>query len=282
MKVNQEVKWIVNLALKEDIGDGDITTMAVYSGKEHAEAEFIAKADGVIAGLELAKFIFAELDKDIVFKAELRDGDRVHRGQLIASASGPANTILTGERTVLNFMQRMSGIATKTRMFADAISHTNAKILDTRKTVPGHRYLDKWAVRLGGGTNHRMRLDDRFLIKENHISTAGGILNAINACLKLKEQQGLEADIEIEVKNLDELEKVMEFGNVKWVMLDNMDLLHMQEAVNMVAGSFYLEASGNVTLETVAPIAETGVDFISSGALTHTVTALDISLLFVD
>jgi nicotinate-nucleotide pyrophosphorylase (carboxylating) len=278
--MNQEVKWIVNLALREDIGEGDITTKAVYSGTEHAEAEFIAKANGVIAGLELAKFIFSELDKDIRFNAELRDGDRVFRGQLIATASGPANTILTGERTVLNFMQRMSGIATRTRQFADAIAHTNAKILDTRKTAPGHRYLDKWAVRLGGGSNHRMRLDDRFLIKENHIATAGGIQQAINACLSLKEEEGLTAEIEIEVKNLAELDKVLEVGNVQYVMLDNMDLLDMQKAVKNVGGQFYLEASGNVTLDSVVPIAETGVDFISSGSLTHSVTALDISLLF--
>ena len=277
----KQVEHIVALALREDIGRGDITTKAIYSGKEYAEAEFLAKQDGIVAGLELAAFIFAQLDDRIVFETHLVDGDRVKRGQLLASAKGPANVLLTGERTVLNFMQRMSGVATKTRSFVDAIAHTSTKILDTRKTVPGHRYLDKWAVRLGGGTNHRFRLDDRFLIKENHIAVAGGIPKAIQQCKELTIRDGIDAKIEIEVTSIAEYDQVQRAGGVHYIMLDNMSLTDMERCVGSNKGGFLLEASGNVTLDTVSDIAESGVDFISSGALTHSVNAMDISLLFV-
>jgi nicotinate-nucleotide pyrophosphorylase (carboxylating) len=200
---------------------------------------------------------------------------------LVGVAKGPANILLTGERTVLNFMQRMSGIATKTHAYVKALEGTKAQILDTRKTVPGHRYLDKLAVRLGGGTNHRMRLDDRFLIKENHISVAGSVSKAIDSCIRFREAKNLQGvKIEIEVRNLDELSNVIHHGGVDFVMFDNMDILDMQTGVKMVGGRFLIEASGNVTLETVRDIAETGVDYISCGALTHTVKALDLSMLF--
>lgn len=280
--MNKQVEWIVALALKEDIGNGDITTEAIYSGKEYAEAEIIAKEDGVIAGVELAGYIYSQLDSSISFVPNLHDGKIVHRGQLVGVAKGPANLLLTGERTVMNFMQRMSGIATKTFAYVKTLEGTRAQILDTRKTCPGHRYLDKWAVRLGGGSNHRMCLDDRFLIKENHISVAGSIAKAIDLCQRFKESNKLEARIEIEIKNLDELIAVIHHGGVDYVMFDNMDILDIQTGVKMVNGKFLTEASGNVTLDTVRDIADTGVDYISSGALTHSVKALDLSMLFVD
>jgi nicotinate-nucleotide pyrophosphorylase (carboxylating) len=279
--MEKEVEWIVALALKEDIGDGDITTEAIYRGTEYAEAEIIAKEDGIIAGVDLAAYIYSRLDDSIKFEPNVKDGQVIRRGQLVGVAKGPANILLTGERTVLNFMQRMSGIATKTHAYVKALEGTKAQILDTRKTVPGHRYLDKLAVRLGGGTNHRMRLDDRFLIKENHISVAGSVSKAIDSCIRFREAKNLKGvKIEVEVRNLDELSNVIHHGGVDYVMFDNMDILDMQTGVKMVGGRFLIEASGNVTLETVRDIAETGVDYISCGALTHTVKALDLSMLF--
>ncbi|HKJ45928.1 MAG TPA: carboxylating nicotinate-nucleotide diphosphorylase [Balneolales bacterium] len=278
--MNEEITFIVERALKEDIGNGDITTEAIYSGNERAHGRFIAKQQGVIAGLELVEYIFSQLTDDIKLSLIFNDGDAVDKGDVIAEIEGSSGRILTGERTALNFMQRMSGIASKTRMYVDAVSHTSAKILDTRKTVPGHRYLDKWAVRLGGGQNHRMRLDDRFLIKENHITVAGSVSNAIQACLDFKARRLIKADIEIEVQDLKQLDEVLDYGGVKYILLDNMTTDDMKKAVEKVDGSVLLEASGNVTLQTVTSIAETGVDFISVGALTHSVEALDISLIF--
>lgn len=278
--LNREVEHIIALALREDIGDGDITTQAIYTGRETAEAEFIAKEDGIVAGIELASLIFQKLDDDISFRAEVQDGHQVKRGQLIATAKGAANVLLTGERTVLNFMQRMSGVATQTARYVEAVAHTQTRILDTRKTLPGHRFLDKWAVRLGGGHNHRFRLDDMFLIKENHIAVAGGIPQAIQACRRFRDQKNQAIRIEIEVETMEQVDMVLEHGGVDVVMLDNFSLLQLEEAVARIAGRFETEASGNVTLKTVAEIAETGVTYISSGALTHSVKALDISLLF--
>jgi nicotinate-nucleotide pyrophosphorylase (carboxylating) len=272
-------QYIVALALKEDVGLGDITTEATYRGDEMAEAEFIAKEDGIIAGLELAAYIFQQLDDQISLDSSLKDGDHAQRGQLVATAYGPTNRLLTAERTVLNFMQRMSGVASVAHQYVEAIQGTGTKILDTRKTIPGHRYLDKWAVRLGGGNNHRMRLDDLFLIKENHIAMAGGIKQAIQRCQAYKNSHSLDVKIEIEVPDLDTLDQVLKVGGVDIVMLDNMSLLDMSTAVQQVKGSITTEASGNVTLERVRSIAETGVDFISVGAITHSAKALDISML---
>lgn len=278
--ITDEIKFIVEKALKEDIGRGDITTGAIYSGTEKASGNFIAKQDGVIAGLELVNYIFKQLDDNISFCNRIEDGQLVSIGDVVADVEGPAHSILTGERTVLNFMQRMSGIATRTHQFSEAVKGTKVRILDTRKTAPGHRYLDKWAVRLGGGSNHRMRLDDRFLIKENHITVAGSIENAIYACVRYRNEQQLDAEIEIEVRNLAELEEVLRIKNVDYILLDNMSLEEMRKAVEKVHGLTHLEASGNVNIDNVMAIAETGVDFISVGSLTHSVQALDISLLF--
>lgn len=276
-----DLKQLINLALSEDIGIGDITTKAVFIGDEMARGRFIAKETGIIAGLELTEAIFKQLSPSIKLETFCADGDHIEKSFLIANLSGPADKILTGERTVLNFMQRMSGIATSTRNYANAIKHTKAKVLDTRKTVPGHRITDKWAVKIGGGENHRIRLDDRFLIKENHIAVAGSISAAINRCLDFQKQHNLTAKIEIEVQNLTELSFLLQnhSSDVNFVMLDNMSLADMKAAVKLNKHTFLLEASGNVTLERMAQIAETGVDYISSGSLTHSVKALDISLI---
>lgn len=273
---------LVSLAIEEDIGQGDITTEAVYSGKKYAEAELIAKDNGIIAGLELASYIYKKLDSNINFEQTVRDGGNVEKGQLIGTAKGPANVLLSAERTILNFMQRMSGVATMTHKFVDAIKHTQACILDTRKTIPGFRYLDKWAVRLGGGTNHRFRLDDQFLIKENHISVAGSPEEAIDHCVKLRDKKDLDVKIEIEVTDLGMLDRVLHHGQADIIMLDNMSLDDLKKAVDKANGRVKLEASGNVNIVTVANIAETGVDYISSGVLTHSTKAMDISMIFAN
>lgn len=273
---------LIQLALKEDIGNGDITTQAIFSGKEIAKGTFIAKAHGILAGLDLAKTIYHKISEKVEFIPFKKDGDGIAPKEQVAQVHGPADALLLGERTVLNFMQRMSGIASLTNQYAQKIKHTKAKILDTRKTVPGHRITDKWAVKIGGGENHRIRLDDRFLIKENHIAVAGGISQAIQKCWTLKQNKMLAAAIEVEVKNLDEFRLVIKnhAHQVDFIMLDNMSLAEMSEAVRLNSSTCKIEASGNVTLETVQAIAETGVDYISSGSLTHSVKALDISLIF--
>lgn len=273
---------IVKLALEEDIGSGDITSKAIYSGNEWAEARFIAKESGIIAGLEIASYIFKQISEEIEFTTKFNDGAIIKKGYTIARLSGPANLILTAERTVLNFMQRMSGVASYTHLFVEEISHTPVKILDTRKTIPGHRLLDKWAVRLGGGANHRMRLDDLFLIKENHISVAGSIKDAIQYCVAYKNKNDLSVKIEIEVSNLDDLTTALKTGKVDIIMLDNMSLTDMQKAVKISDNTVKLEASGNISLSNVANVAETGINYISVGAVTHSAHALDISLLLDD
>lgn len=277
----EDLETLIQLALREDIGIGDITTSAIYTGDEHCRGSLIAKENGVIAGIELSKKIFPRLSDEIKFKPLIKDGNKVTKGMTIATLSGPAEAILTAERTVLNFMQRMSGIATLTRAFADRIAHTNAKILDTRKTVPGHRITDKWAVLIGGGENHRIRLDDRYLIKENHISVAGSLAKAISQCDSHRQKLGTTTPIEIEVERLDQFLEVHRNHAkiIKYVLLDNMSTSEMTKIKELNKNVFLLEASGNVTLETVKEIAETGVDYISSGSLTHSVKALDISML---
>ena len=275
-----EIDKRIDLALEEDINTGDITTQAIFGDQQQVEGEFIAKEDGVIAGLELGTHIFERLSKQVKFDPSVPDGSKVIKGTIVAAVTGPADVVLTAERTILNFMQRMSGIATQTRRFSDEISHTRARILDTRKTVPGLRELDKWAVRIGGGKNHRTRLDDLFLIKDNHITTAGSITNAIEACVDYRKKRRLRAGIEVEVKNLDELHEALRHSEVDIVLLDNMSPADMKKAVEYNKGRMKLEASGNVSMETVKAIAETGVDYISVGAVTHSVRALDISLLF--
>ncbi|MFN2374097.1 MAG: carboxylating nicotinate-nucleotide diphosphorylase [Cyclonatronaceae bacterium] len=271
---------LVELALREDIGSGDITTSAIYTGSETATGIVIAKQDGVIAGIELARMISRKVDDTLKFTNFTTDGDLVKDGQNIFKIEGNAASILTAERTLLNFMQRMSGIATATRLYTKALSGTSTRILDTRKTIPGNRMLDKWAVQLGGGVNHRMRLDDMFLIKENHIAVAGGIKEAVRRCAVYRDSHKPDCKIEVEVRNLDELSEALETSLCDFILLDNMTDDMLRQAVIRTAGTTSLEASGNMSVDRVLAVAKTGVDFISVGALTHSVKALDLSMIF--
>ncbi|MEK7311335.1 MAG: carboxylating nicotinate-nucleotide diphosphorylase [Chloroflexota bacterium] len=271
----EQIKPIIQRALDEDVGDGDVTTLCTIPPEAMLDGKFIAKETGVIAGLAVAELTFVLVDEQAQFRPKVADGDRVEARTVIATVSGPCRALLVGERTALNFLQRMSGIATLTRRFVDAIQFTQAVILDTRKTAPGLRVLDKWAVRLGGGQNHRFGLFDMALIKDNHIAAVGGITATVQR-VRAGDERG--RAIEVEVKNLAELREALEL-KVDRIMLDNMSLDEMREAVQITAGRALLEASGNVSLENVAAAAATGVDYISVGALTHSAKALDISLL---
>ncbi len=266
---------IVKQALAEDIGSGDVTTNCTIDQTKKTEATLWAKENGIVAGLQVFAAAFRLLDADTEIRCLVQDGTAVENGDRVAVIRGNARTVLTAERVALNFLQRMSGIATATRKMVQAVKGTRAKILDTRKTVPGLRYLDKWAVRLGGGENHRFGLFDMVLIKDNHIAACGSISEAVRRVRRCDEQN---RSIEVEVKNLDELREALAL-KVDRILLDNMDLATLKRAVELTAGRIPLEASGNVTLENVRSIAETGVDYISVGSLTHSVKALDLSLL---
>ncbi|MBI3942930.1 MAG: carboxylating nicotinate-nucleotide diphosphorylase [Chloroflexi bacterium] len=273
----EEVSAIIQRALVEDIGDGDVTTLCTIPADEMVSGYLVAKEAGVIAGLDVAKQVFLLLDHRVVFTPRVQDGDGVAHRQEIATLQGPARAILSGERVALNLLQRMSGIATLTRRYVSAVTGTRAIILDTRKTAPGLRILDKCAVRLGGGQNHRFGLFDMVLIKDNHIAAVGSITEAVSQVRKRDKQHRA---IEVEVKNLEELRETLEL-HVDRILLDNMSLGEMQAAVQLTQSRVPLEASGNVNLETVAAIAATGVDYISVGALTHSVRVLDLSLLLM-
>lgn len=278
---------IVGRALAEDIGPGDITTAFTTNDAALGRGEVRAEEPGVIAGTTVAAAVFHKVDPEIVFEVLLADGKSVSRGDLILAMSGPASSILKAERTALNFLQRMSGIATLTAKFVAEIEGTRARITDTRKTAPGLRLTDKMAVRAGGGVNHRFGLYDMVLIKDNHIVAAGGITVAVAGCLAALSRSSAESSggsarplIEVETKNLMEVEEALACEGVARIMLDNFSVGDMLRAVDTIAGRMEVEASGNVSLSTVRRIAETGVDFISVGALTHSVAALDLSLDF--
>ncbi len=273
--INKEIDDIIRRALAEDIGSGDVTTNSIFSQELQANGRFIAKSNGTVAGWDVVKATFRFLDERVKVIQSVSDGADVKSGEVIGTVSGPGKAILAGERVALNFFQRMSGIATASRRFVEATSGTKAVILDTRKTVPGLRVLDKMAVRMGGASNHRIGLYDMVLIKDNHIAEAGGITEAVRR-VRATAPAGMK--IEVEVRTLDELQEVLAL-NVDRVLLDNMDTNTMRKAVKISAGRVPLEASGNMTLRRVAAVAATGVDFISVGALTHSVTAMDISLM---
>jgi nicotinate-nucleotide pyrophosphorylase (carboxylating) len=268
---------IIKNALKEDIAGGDITTSAVVPENLRAQGKFLCKKGGIIAGLDIAGRVFQLIDNKLQFNKFIEDGEKVEPGKFIAEIEGQTSSILTGERTALNFLQRMSGIATLTNQFAERIKHTNAKILDTRKTAPGLRLIDKLAVYIGGGINHRHGLYDMFLIKDNHIIAAGSITSAVKACRKYKKKKSLDFKVEVEAANLKDVDEALSCG-ADIIMLDNFNLDDMKKAVDRISGKCSTEASGMVNLENVKEIAETGVDFISVGYLTHSVKALDISL----
>jgi nicotinate-nucleotide pyrophosphorylase (carboxylating) len=270
-----QIEAIVRRALEEDMGDGDVTTNCTLSPTAILKGQVMAKEAGIVAGLEVAKLTFALLDEHVEFTPSATDGDPVKVAMTIATLSGPGRALLSGERVALNFLQRMSGIATLTHRFVEAVQGTPAVILDTRKTAPGLRFLDKWAVRLGGGQNHRFGLYDMVLIKDNHIAAVGSISQAVE---RVRAGDKRRRPIEVEVKTLAELQEALELG-IDRIMLDNMSPAEMRQAVSLTNGRAPLEASGNITLENVATVAATGVNYISVGALTHSVEALDISLL---
>lgn len=286
-----DLKGVIKLALSEDAGDlGDVTCMATIPTEMEVEAHFLAKENGIVAGIALAEMIFREVDPSLKVEWSRKDGDSVHKGLQFGKVHGRAHSIVVAERVVLNFMQRMSGIATLTKAMADA-AHP-ACILETRKTAPGLRLVDKWAVLIGGGQNHRMGLFDMVMIKDNHISAAGSVTNALKSVDQYLEKNNLHMGVEIETRTFEEVNEVLSYASqtktfLSRIMLDNMvvtqpngdiDVSMLKEAVELINGRFETEASGNVTLETVHKIGQTGVTYISSGALTHSVKALDISL----
>ena len=266
---------LVRAALLEDLGRaGDITSQAVVPAEAHSRLQLAARQSGVLAGLELARLAFELIDPGIVWEARLQDGARLAPGDVIATLSGPARAMLTAERTALNFLGHLSGVASATARIADAIGHTKARVTCTRKTMPGLRAVQKYAVRVGGGSNHRFGLDDAVLIKDNHVAIAGGLRNAVT---RARAAIGHMVQIEVEVDTLTQLQEALEL-QVPIVLLDNMDLPMLREAVAMTAGRAVLEASGRVTQETAPGIAETGVDQIAIGWITHSAAVLDIGL----
>ena len=271
-----EISRSITRALEEDIGPGDATTNTIVPADASLRGRIIAKQDGVVAGLEIAKQVIFALSQQVNFVAEVEDGAKVTRGTVLANLDGSARALLTGERTALNFLGRMSGIATLTRKFVDAVSGTKAIILDTRKTAPGLRITDKLAVRVGGGQNHRTGLFDMVLIKDNHIDFAG----SITAAVERVRAAGTSLEIEVETRSLDNVREALALG-VERILLDNMSTATMREAVAICDGRAKLEASGNVTLDTVLEVARTGVDYISVGALTHSPQVFDVSLEFI-
>jgi nicotinate-nucleotide pyrophosphorylase (carboxylating) len=277
IKENILIDKIIEQALLEDIGTGDITSESIVPYDLKAKGIIKTSEEGVVAGLDIAYLIFKKLDSEIIFQEKIKDGTKVTRGKVLAEISGYARTILKGERVALNFLQRMSGIATITSKFCQQVKDFPVRIFDTRKTTPGLRILEKYAVRMGGGHNHRFGLYDAVLIKDNHIVVAGGIKSAVNS---VRKQISHTVKIEVEAENLSQLQEALKV-QVDTIMLDNMDLETMKEAVKMVKGEALIEASGGITLEKVREIARTGVDLISVGALTHSVKSLDISMKII-
>ena len=275
---DSKISRLIEEAILEDLGMGDLTTDAIVPANAHGYGEIKVKEAGIIAGLDIAAQAFQFVDPGVELKILREDGTAVDVGTVVASVEGPLAGILKAERTALNILQRMSGIATLTRKFVRAVEGTRARITDTRKTPPGLRILDKLAVKLGGGVNHRFGLDEMVLIKDNHIVAAGGIGNAIERTLRHLREGNRDIKVEVETRNAEEVKGALKLGGIHRIMLDNFSVREMKQAVEAINGRVEIEASGNVSLENVRAIAETGVDFISVGALTHSPKALDISL----
>lgn len=274
----QIISQFIKNAIAEDIGDGDHTSLSTIPAQTQGKAQLIVKDDGILAGVELAKEIFAQIDSKLKLDVFIADGTKVKRGDIAFIVSGSTHSILLAERLVLNCMQRMSGIATVTNRIVGKLVGYATKVLDTRKTTPGMRYLEKWAVLIGGGVNHRMGLYDMILIKDNHVDYAGGIANAIHQANAYLNKTNKKLQIEIEVRNEQELATVLEVGQVDRIMLDNFEPERLKKAVALINHRFVTEASGGIVEDNVQAYAETGVDFISMGALTHSIKSLDLSL----
>lgn len=270
---------LIERAYKEDVGDGDHSSLACIDASATGKAKLIAKANGVLAGVEVAKKVCQYFSPNLKTVIYINDGEKIKKGDLVLEISGSRQEILKVERTMLNFMQRMSGIATETAKYAEALKPYKTKILDTRKTTPGLRLIEKEAVKIGGGKNHRIGLYDMIMLKDNHIDFAGGLEKAINKTNQYLKDKNLNLKIEIEVRNIDELKKVLEVGNVDIIMLDNFNIADTKLAVELIDGRYKIESSGGITFETLTDYAKCGVDYISSGALTHHVKSLDLSLI---
>ena len=278
MDVKEElIEKLIELSFAEDIGDGDHTTLSSIPEDAMGENILIIKEDGVLAGVEMAKRIFAHFDKELKVEVLMEDGTEVKKGDIAMRVSGKVRSLLQTERLMLNVMQRMSGIATMTRKYVKQLEGTNTRVLDTRKTTPGMRIMEKEAVKIGGGVNHRIGLFDMILLKDNHVDFAGGIKQAIERAKEYCKAKGKDLKIEIEVRNFDELQQVLDLGGVDRIMFDNFDTDATRKAVEMVGGRFETESSGGITFDTLRDYALCGVDFISVGALTHSVIGLDMS-----
>jgi len=274
----QFIHSFITNALSEDVGDGDHTSLATIPAGTLGKAKLLVKDNGILAGVELAVEIFKQVDPSLKVNVLLQDGATIKPKDIVLEVEGDAQSILKAERLVLNCMQRMSGIATKTHEIVELLKGTNTKVLDTRKTTPCMRYLEKWAVKIGGGFNHRFGLFDMILIKDNHVDYSGGIMNAIQNTKNYLQKANKKLAIEIEVRNLDELQQVLETGGVDRILLDNFNFDDLRKAVSIIDGKFDTEASGGITIDNIRQYAECGVDYISVGALTHSVKSLDLSL----
>lgn len=277
LKVEELVDKLIDLAFAEDIGDGDHTTLCCIPEDAMGRSHLLIKEDGVIAGVEVAKEVFRRFDPELKVEVLIEDGARVKKGDIAMIVSGRVRSLLQTERLMLNIMQRMSGIATTTSRYVERLKGTKTRVLDTRKTTPGLRMLEKAAVKIGGGCNHRIGLFDMILLKDNHVDFAGGISNAINRCHEYLEKNNLKLKIEIEVRNFDELQQALDCGGIDRIMLDNFTPADTKKAVDIIAGRYETESSGGITFDTLRDYAECGVDFISVGALTHSVKGLDMS-----
>ncbi len=275
---DEAIDRFISTALQEDIGEGDHSTLGAVPAHKKSKAQLLIKDQGVLAGVELALRIFNHYDKNLQVEVFKKDGDRVYEGEVAFSVAGTARSILSTERLVLNCMQRMSGIATYTQQLARLIEGTGARLMDTRKTTPNFRLPEKWAVAIGGGLNHRFALYDMVMLKDNHLDMAGGIQSALANTRQYLKEQGKQLRIEVETRNLNEVEEVLRVGGADVIMLDNMSTADMKKAVALIAGRCQTEASGGITETTLREVAECGVDFISVGALTHSVKSLDLSL----
>jgi nicotinate-nucleotide pyrophosphorylase (carboxylating) len=279
---NKLIDDLIDLAIREDIGDGDHTSLACIPKNAVGSARLLVKEQGIIAGIEVARRIFNILDPDSVFDQKMDDGSKVNAGDIAFIIKGRVQSILQAERLVLNIMQRMSGIATQTREYADALTGFKTKVLDTRKTNPGMRILDKYAVKIGGGENHRIGLYDMMLIKDNHIDFAGGIVQAIVRTQEYLGRTGKKLKIEVEARNLQDVKIILDTGGIDRILLDNFSLENTREAVKIINNRCETESSGNVTLKNIRLYAECGVDYISAGALTHHIKSIDLSLKAID
>ena len=277
LTVDQLEDRLIDLAFAEDIGDGDHTTLCCIPEDAMGKSRLLIKEDGILAGVEVAKKVFARFDPEMQVKVLMGDGSPVKKGDVAMIVTGRIRSLLQTERLMLNIMQRMSGIATMTHKYVERLEGTKTHVLDTRKTTPGMRMLEKQAVKIGGGVNHRIGLFDMILLKDNHVDFAGGIANAIDRCHRYLEEKGLKLKIEIEVRNFDELQQVLDHQGVDRIMLDNFSVPDTRKAAEIIGGRYETESSGGLTIDTIRDYAECGVDYVSVGALTHSVKGLDMS-----